>query len=108
MTPSPPELEHLNASFTQLRAAQAKFSECLRSIAAGVASQVEGAPLLVPLTTSLYVPGRLASKGRVVVDVGTGFFIEKVRSAFAFWQGFSSWVDGGKTFFGLMNLDETI
>lgn len=73
------ELEHLNTSFNQLRAAQAKFAECIRSIAAGVATQKQGAPLLVPLTTSLYVPGTLASGDTVVVDVGTGFYVEKVR-----------------------------
>ena len=34
-------------------------------------------PLLVPLTSSLYVPGTLASSTHVLVDIGTGFFIEK-------------------------------
>jgi len=37
--------------------------------------------VLVPLTPSLYVPGKLTETGvggRVVVDVGTGFFAEKV------------------------------
>lgn len=38
-----------------------------------------GAPVLVPLTTSLYVPGKLASTETVIVDVGTGFYVEKVR-----------------------------
>lgn len=37
------ELEHLTSSFTQLRAAQAKFRECLNSIATGVSPKVEGA-----------------------------------------------------------------
>ena len=36
--------------------------------------------VLVPLTTSLYVPGRLADSERVIVDVGTGFYVEKVGS----------------------------
>ena len=36
------ELEHLTSSFTQLRAAQAKFRECLKSIEGGVASNIEG------------------------------------------------------------------
>ena len=36
-------------------------------------------PLLVPLTTSLYVSGALADKDRVMIDVGTGYFLEKVR-----------------------------
>ena len=36
--------------------------------------------ILVPLTTSLYVPGRLmaAAGEKVLVDVGTGFYVEKV------------------------------
>ena len=34
-------------------------------------------PLLVPLTSSLYVPGKLASTSHVLVDVGTGFYVEK-------------------------------
>ncbi|KAE9377172.1 Prefoldin alpha subunit [Stipitochalara longipes BDJ] len=71
------ELEHLTNSFTQLRAAQAKFRECLRSIASGVTPKIEGKPILVPLTTSLYVPGTLADPDNVIVDVGTGFYVEK-------------------------------
>lgn len=37
-----------------------------------------GTPILVPLTPSLYVPGKLASTKTVLVDVGTGFYVEKV------------------------------
>lgn len=32
----------------------------------------------MPLTTSLYVPGTLADPDNVIVDVGTGFYVEKV------------------------------
>jgi prefoldin alpha subunit len=39
------ELEHLTNSFTQLRAAQAKFRECLKSIATGVSPKIQGADL---------------------------------------------------------------
>lgn len=35
--------------------------------------------ILVPLTSSLYVKGELADREKVLVDVGTGFFVEKVR-----------------------------
>ena len=38
-----------------------------------------GKPILVPLTTSLYVPGTLADTENVIVDVGTGFYVEKVN-----------------------------
>jgi prefoldin alpha subunit len=92
------ELEHLTNSFSQLRAAQAKFRECLKSIAGGVNSKVDSElpilllvlsvtenvgiekPILVPLTSSLYVPGTLADTNNVIVDVGTGFYVEKVGS----------------------------
>lgn len=33
--------------------------------------------MLVPLTNSLYVPGRIESVEGLLVDVGTGYFIEK-------------------------------
>jgi len=42
-----------------------------------------GKPILVPLTTSLYVPGTLADKENVIVDVGTGFYVEKVCKPWA-------------------------
>jgi prefoldin alpha subunit len=90
------ELEHLSNSFSQLRAAQAKFRDCLKAIAGGVNSKVDSElhlllvvravidsialekPILVPLTSSLYVPGTLADSDNVIVDVGTGFYVEKV------------------------------
>ncbi|KAG9248739.1 Prefoldin [Calycina marina] len=81
------ELEHLTNSFSQLRAAQAKFRECLRSIKSGVEEKVEGNPILVPLTTSLYVPGTLADTEKVIVDVGTGFYVEKTtKDALSFYE----------------------
>ena len=36
-----------------------------------------GKTILVPLTSSLYVPGKLADTEHVLVDVGTGFYVEK-------------------------------
>ena len=55
-----------------------------------------GAPILVPLTTSLYVPGTLASKDTVIVDVGTGFYVEKVCS-FTGWPRFWDRDDAGNS-----------
>lgn len=37
--------------------------------------------ILVPLTTSLYVPGNLSDPEHVIVDVGTGYFVQKVSNA---------------------------
>jgi len=71
------EVQHLTSSYSQLRAAQQKFRDCIASVRAGVANSTADKPLLVPLTSSLYVPGTLASTETVLVDVGTGFFVEK-------------------------------
>ena len=35
--------------------------------------------VLVPLTSSLYVPGKLRDVENVIVDVGTGYYVQKVR-----------------------------
>ena len=35
----------------------------------------------MPLTPSLYVPGKLASADSVLVDIGTGFYVEKKPDA---------------------------
>ncbi|KAJ5691172.1 Prefoldin [Penicillium malachiteum] len=86
------ELEHLTTSHAKLRAAQAKFRECVRSINDGVTgSEAQGTTgrdeILVPLTSSLYVKGRLTDREKVLVDVGTGFYVEKTsEKAIAFYN----------------------
>ncbi|CBX92582.1 hypothetical protein IAQ61_006029 [Plenodomus lingam] len=81
------ELTHLSNSFTSLRTAQSKFRDCLSSLANGINTNAAAKPLLVPLTSSLYVPGQLTDAEHVLVDVGTGFFVEKdVKGAEAFYE----------------------
>ncbi|KAI0172364.1 Prefoldin alpha subunit [Hypoxylon sp. FL1284] len=83
------ELEHLTSSFAQLHAAQSKFRECLRCVQDKNKSPAlrENNSILVPLTNSLYVGGTLSSASHVIVDVGTGFYVEKeVTSAADFYQ----------------------
>merc|ERR1719188_327758 len=41
-----------------------------------VVPENQGKPVLVPLTSSLYVDGEMSNTSTVVVDVGTGYFIE--------------------------------
>ncbi|KAL2808760.1 hypothetical protein BJX63DRAFT_18712 [Aspergillus granulosus] len=81
------ELEHLTSSHAKLRAAQSRFRDCVRSINEGVVgSEKKGTQgrdeILVPLTTSLYVKGRLVDREKVLVDVGTGYYVEKVSILF--------------------------
>ncbi|KAL3658528.1 hypothetical protein V7S43_016412 [Phytophthora oleae] len=70
------ELQQLTASFGGLREAQSRFSEskdALKSMAAADLNK----EVLVPLTASMFVPGKLANKEEVLVDVGTGYFVEQ-------------------------------
>jgi prefoldin alpha subunit len=44
--------------------------------------------MLVPLTSSLYIPGKLQDIKKVMVDIGTGYYVEKsVTDADAFLKG---------------------
>ena len=38
---------------------------------------IAGSKIMLPLTQSLYVPGRVAGGGAVLVDIGTGYYAEK-------------------------------
>ncbi|KAK4197829.1 Prefoldin [Triangularia verruculosa] len=81
------EVEHLSQSYAQLAAAQSKFKECLRVVKSGSDTFDDKKPILVPLTNSLYVKGRMADPDKVIVDVGTGFYVEKdTKSAAEFYD----------------------
>ena len=45
----------------------------------GVITRFVDKTVLVPLTGSLYVPGKLRDVENVIVDVGTGYYVQKVR-----------------------------
>ncbi|KAK2002874.1 prefoldin [Colletotrichum falcatum] len=81
------ELEHLTSSFAQLHSAQAKFRECLRCVKSRPGSDIGEQSVLVPLTNSLYVRGELSDPKHVIVDIGTGFYVEKdTESAERFYE----------------------
>ncbi|CAO3571412.1 unnamed protein product [Mortierella alpina] len=70
------ELSHLTSSFGQLKQAQNRFADCIESCKA-IDTSNKDKTILVPLTSSLYVPGKLADVEKVVVDIGTGYYVEK-------------------------------
>merc|ERR1712000_508260 len=81
------ELEHLTNSFQQLHGAQGKFRDCLRCVQARKNASSASNSVLVPLTNSLYVGGELTNTDRVLVDIGTGFLVDKdLKSAEKFYQ----------------------
>ena len=92
------ELDHLSDSFGRLRQARSKFLECARNVVEIGADSSRGSlgfsgtayskyldkSILVPLTSSLYVPGKLTCNNRVLVDIGTGYYLEKVNPLFCY------------------------
>ncbi|CAL8382408.1 unnamed protein product [Boreogadus saida] len=70
------EVEFLTSSISQLKVVQTKYVEAKDSLNVLNKSN-EGKELLVPLTSSMYVPGTLNDVEHVLVDVGTGYYVEK-------------------------------
>ncbi|BGP21276.1 subunit of tubulin prefoldin [Rhodotorula toruloides] len=70
------ELKHLTAAFGDLKAAQSKFMACMESLDS-IKPDKKDKKVLIPLTGSLYVTGRIADPDNVLVDIGTGYFVEK-------------------------------
>uniref|UniRef100_A0A3B3ZEY3 Prefoldin subunit 5 n=1 Tax=Periophthalmus magnuspinnatus TaxID=409849 RepID=A0A3B3ZEY3_9GOBI len=70
------EIEFLTSSIGQLKVAQTKFVEAKESLSV-LNQNNKGKELLVPLTSSMYVPGTLDDVEHVLVDVGTGYYVEK-------------------------------
>ncbi|XP_012680294.1 prefoldin subunit 5 [Clupea harengus] len=70
------ETEFLTSSIAQLKVVQTKYVEAKDSLSV-LNKNNKGKELLVPLTSSMYVPGTLNDVDNVLVDVGTGYYVEK-------------------------------
>lgn len=70
------ELQGLNGAVQQLQVSRNKLTTSKDALKR-LATTDEGMPMLVPITSSLYVPGETTQLSTVLVDVGTGYFIEK-------------------------------
>ncbi|XP_077459433.1 prefoldin subunit 5 [Stigmatopora argus] len=70
------EIEFLTSSISQLKVVQAKFVDAKDNLNS-LNKNNQGKQLLVPLTSSMYVPGTLNDVDHVLVDVGTGYYVEK-------------------------------
>ncbi|KGB77206.1 prefoldin alpha subunit [Cryptococcus deuterogattii R265] len=73
------ELDHLTTSYSQLKQAQTKFKSCIANVDE-LSPTSKGKEVLIPLTSSLYVPGKLTDVENVVIDVGTGYYIKKTKA----------------------------
>ncbi|KAJ2773533.1 subunit of tubulin prefoldin [Coemansia nantahalensis] len=88
------EINELTGAFSQMKQAQGAFRECKRCIDA-LSPESQDKTILVPLSNSLYVPGKISNIDSVVVDVGTGYFVEKsAKDAGAYYDGKIDYVQG--------------
>ncbi|KAK9503549.1 hypothetical protein O3M35_010083 [Rhynocoris fuscipes] len=79
------ELGVFQDSLQALKIAQSKYkesAECLEKIQPDAA----GSNIMVPLTGSMFVPGKIEDSEKVLIDVGTGYYlnmnIENARDYF--------------------------
>ncbi|KAL6215673.1 hypothetical protein ACLB2K_015101 [Fragaria x ananassa] len=70
------EVNLLNDSLNNIRTATTRL-ELTSSALHDLSLRPSGKKMLVPITASLYVPGTLQDPDQVLVNVGTGYFIEK-------------------------------
>jgi prefoldin alpha subunit len=68
------EINALSQSYTQLKIAGQKFSENREYV--NDLSKCQDKEILVPLTSSVYLPGKCKNVKSVTVDVGANYYIE--------------------------------
>lgn len=69
-------LEQLTAQYHQLRAVSARLSSA-QTAQSQLVSNVDHRHIMIPLTDSLYAPGRIVDSSKLLVELGAGFFVEK-------------------------------
>ncbi|KAI8101779.1 hypothetical protein M9434_006845 [Picochlorum sp. BPE23] len=70
------EVNNFVNSLVALQRTAARFAAAGRSVE-GLKDAKEGDTLMLPMTESLYVPGTLKSVETVLLEVGTGYYIER-------------------------------
>ncbi|CAH2040413.1 unnamed protein product, partial [Iphiclides podalirius] len=70
------ELSVFTDSLQTLKIAQGKFVESGESVER-ITPDTKGKTILVPLTSSMYVPGAISDTDHVLIDVGTGYYAQK-------------------------------
>ncbi|OIW12758.1 hypothetical protein TanjilG_24691 [Lupinus angustifolius] len=73
------EVNLLQDSLSNIRTATTRL-EIATTALNDLSLRPQGKKMLVPLTASLYVPATLDDADNVLVDVGTGYFIEKTMA----------------------------
>eukprot|EP00184_Porphyridium_aerugineum_P006178 CAMPEP_0184702022 /NCGR_PEP_ID=MMETSP0313-20130426/22433_1 /TAXON_ID=2792 /ORGANISM="Porphyridium aerugineum, Strain SAG 1380-2" /LENGTH=118 /DNA_ID=CAMNT_0027162315 /DNA_START=55 /DNA_END=408 /DNA_ORIENTATION=+ len=70
------EVEFFNQSIAQLQSAVERYQNSKRCCSE-YGKLTESTPTMVPLTTSIYVRGKVVHDEKLLVDLGTGYFVEQ-------------------------------
>lgn len=70
------ECFELQKQLEALSSARARYLSS-RSSVDDIGNYADGNVMLVPLTQSLYVPGRIVESDKVIIELGTGYYCEK-------------------------------
>ena len=70
------EIQVLQDSLSRLKMVQQSFVTTENTLES-LKSYKDNETMLVPLTSSLYVPGKLITSKRVTIDVGTGYYVNR-------------------------------
>ena len=71
------EITQFQQSIIALNAARDRFALSHESVLQLESTAEDGHEILIPLTSSLYVPGRIVDPDRLLIDIGTNYFAEK-------------------------------
>lgn len=74
------EIQFISNSYATLKIAVNRFNVSLEGISE-MNSKNQDQEVLVPLTSSMYIPGQLSDIKTLLVDIGTGYFVEKPAPA---------------------------
>ncbi|KAH9594020.1 Prefoldin subunit 5, variant 2 [Schistosoma haematobium] len=69
------KIQFISASIQQLKSLQAQFVAS-KSCLGELITEKQNKDILVPLTSTLCVPGKLYDPSHVLVDIGTGYYVE--------------------------------
>ena len=69
------DLSVYHDSLQNLKMVQTKFQSS-NEICAQINKSCEDKEILVPLTGSMYVPGKLTNTDKLLIDIGTGYYVE--------------------------------
>lgn len=81
------ELQHFQQSLQALIIAKNKFNECITDVKSLAKPTNKNKKILIPATSSLYIPGTIEENDKFMVDVGTGYYVEKnAKDSIEFYQ----------------------